>query len=587
MAVRTKRGAGTGKKADRRVLPGSGSVGKPVQGARSRRKEPEIRNEEEGRANPGGRDGDLRFQVLVDSGQALIWASGPDKKCDYFNLPWLRFRGRTLEQELGDGWIEGIHPDDLKSFIGRYQSAFDRRECFSTEFRLRRCDGEFRWIQDDGTPRVDGQGNFRGYIGHCLDVTDRKRAEEKNESLLVAVQNEKTILLTLINSITDEVWFADSEGRFTLANPAALKEFALDPDRLVDVETLAKSLEVFRPDGSPRPAEEAPPLRALSGEVIRNQEEIIRTPSTAELRHRQVSAAPVRDPEGRIIGAVSVVCDITDIKRAEVNLRALSRRQEAIITAVVDIIMEVNTEKVYTWANPAGLEFFGGDVIGKKAADFFVGEQETYIIVKPLFNGKEDVFYVESWQRRKDGEKRLLAWWCHVLKDAEGNVTGALSTARDITERVRAEAKLQESKALYESIFEATGTATLLVEEDTTIVMANRECLPVTGYRPEELVGTRWPSYVAPESLEIMLKHHGLRREGRGRAPDKYEVRLVNKKGQARHVILNITMIPGTKRSVVSMLDVTERKEAEEALRQSEDKYRTLIENAGEAIFVV
>ena len=178
---------------------------------------------------------------------------------------------------MGDGWIEGVHPDDLKSFIERYRSAFDRRDRFSIEFRLRRYDGEFRWIQDDGTPRFDIQGNFLGYIGHCLDVTDRKRAEEKNESLLAAVREEKTILSTLIDSITDEVWFADSEGRFTLANPAAIKEFALDPDRLVDVETLAKSLEVFRPDGSPRTVEEAPPLRALAGEVVRNQEELVRT----------------------------------------------------------------------------------------------------------------------------------------------------------------------------------------------------------------------------------------------------------------------------------------------------------------------
>jgi PAS domain S-box-containing protein len=125
------------------------------------------------------------------------------------------------------------------------------------------------------------------------------------------------------------------------------------------------------------------------------------------------------------------------------ELRALSSRQEAILAAVPDILMEVDNDKVYTWANPAGIKFFGEDVIGKKAVFFFEGEQETYKIVNPLFDGSEDVIYVESWQRRKDGEKRLLAWRYRVLKDVNGDVTGALSSAHDITESKRAEAERQ------------------------------------------------------------------------------------------------------------------------------------------------
>ena len=129
-------------------------------------------------------------------------------------------------------------------------------------------------------------------------------------------------------------------------------------------------------------------------------------------------------------------------------LRAVSLRQEAILLAVPDIIMEVDNNKVYTWANRAGLEFFGEDVIGKEAAFYFEGEQDTYRTVKPLFNGHEDVIYVESWQRRKDGEKRLLAWWCRVLKDENGRVTGALSSALDITERRKAEEALVIQKGI-------------------------------------------------------------------------------------------------------------------------------------------
>jgi PAS domain S-box-containing protein len=141
---------------------------------------------------------------------------------------------------------------------------------------------------------------------------------------------------------------------------------------------------------------------------------------------------------------------IVERKRSEETLRALSSRQTAILAAVPDIIMEVDANKIYTWANKAGFGFFGEDVIGKEAAFYFEGDQETYESVRPIFNGKENVIYVESWQRRKDGGKRLLAWWCKVLKNTNGNVIGALSTARDITERKHAEEEIRTLNAELE-----------------------------------------------------------------------------------------------------------------------------------------
>ncbi|MFO7665612.1 MAG: ATP-binding protein [Desulfobacterales bacterium] len=142
--------------------------------------------------------------------------------------------------------------------------------------------------------------------------------------------------------------------------------------------------------------------------------------------------------------------EIAERRQAEEALLFISNRQEALLSAIPDIIMEVDSNKVYTWANGPGIEFFGEDVIGKEAASYFKGEQETYSLVKPIFNGNENVIYVESWQRRKDGEKRLLAWWCRVLKDKDGNVTGALSSARDITEYKRADEEIRKLNAELE-----------------------------------------------------------------------------------------------------------------------------------------
>lgn len=136
--------------------------------------------------------------------------------------------------------------------------------------------------------------------------------------------------------------------------------------------------------------------------------------------------------------------------------------------------MEVDENKIYTWANQAGFAFFGEDVIGKEVSFYFEGEQETYDRVKPIFEGDENVIYLESWQRRKDGEKRLLAWWCRVLKDAAGDVTGAISTARDITESRANEQQLRFQNQLFQNTLASLSHPFYVIDvKDYTIKMAN------------------------------------------------------------------------------------------------------------------
>jgi PAS domain S-box-containing protein len=192
--------------------------------------------------------------------------------------------------------------------------------------------------------------------------------------------------------------------------------------------------------------------------------------SVAELKARGVNSAPfekeyIRKDGTRIpiivagamldkarFNGVAFVVDISDRKRAEVALKVLSARQEAILGAVPDIIMEVSNDRVYTWANAAGYAFFGDDVIGKEASCYFEGEQKTYQIVEPVFAGTEDVIYVESWQRRRDGQNRLLGWRCRTLRDESGNVKGAISAAADITEKTVTEDRLAAQSVLLQAI---------------------------------------------------------------------------------------------------------------------------------------
>ncbi len=133
------------------------------------------------RAEDALRESELHFRTLANGVNALIWTAGTNKLCDYFNDRWLDFRGRTLSEELGDGWNEGVHPEDLQRVLDIYFSSFGQRHTFNLEYRLRRADGEYRWIHDNGTPRFDNQGNFIGYIGFCYDMTEKRAHQEQLE----------------------------------------------------------------------------------------------------------------------------------------------------------------------------------------------------------------------------------------------------------------------------------------------------------------------------------------------------------------------------------------------------------------------
>ena len=125
------------------------------------------------------RESEERFRVMADTAPVMVWRSGPDQGCDFFNKPWLEFRGRRMQDEIGDGWTEGVHPDDLHRCLATYTAAWPGRESFRMEHRLQRADGEYRWVLDMGVPRLASDGALLGYIGSCFDITERRQPKRR------------------------------------------------------------------------------------------------------------------------------------------------------------------------------------------------------------------------------------------------------------------------------------------------------------------------------------------------------------------------------------------------------------------------
>jgi PAS domain S-box-containing protein len=156
-----------------------------------------------------------RFRLMADTAPVMVWMSGPDKFCTYFNKAWLDFTGRPLHCEVGDGWSESVHPDDLQGCLDTYVRAFDARQEFRMEYRLQRFDRQYRWLLDAGAPRFTSDGTFEGYIGSCIDITDQKRVEE-------ALRESEARLRLLLESTKAIPWVADAESwRFTYVGPQA------------------------------------------------------------------------------------------------------------------------------------------------------------------------------------------------------------------------------------------------------------------------------------------------------------------------------------------------------------------------------
>jgi len=249
------------------------------------------------------RETEDRFHVVADNAPVLIWVAAPDTGCTFFNRRWLVFTGRSMDEQLRQGWLQAIHPDDREHCRATYRTAFaDRRE-FRLECRLRRADGHYRWFLNTGIPRHTPDGTFAGYIGSCVDITDRIRAEEE-------LAQTRSYARNLIDSSLDMIIAVDAERRIVEFNRAAQETFGYGPEEVVGQHI---GMLYADPQAGQQVNQAVRATGSFSGEVANRRK-------NGEVFPSLLSASVLRDHKGDAVGVMGISRDITEANQAQRRL---------------------------------------------------------------------------------------------------------------------------------------------------------------------------------------------------------------------------------------------------------------------------
>lgn len=244
------------------------------------------------------RESEARFRIMANTAPVMLWMSGADKLCTFFNRGWLDFTGRMLEQELGNGWAEGVHREDFDRCLKIYTDSFDARRQFTMEYRLRRFDGEYRWVLDNGVPRSDPDGAFLGYIGTAIDITELKRSQE---NFRLAVEASPSAMVMV-----------NQQGRIVMVNAQAEKMFGYAREELI-----GQSVEALVPDQYRigHPAYRAEFFAAPQARPMGVGRELFGQRKNGSKVPVEIGLNPVHTPEGLFV--MASIIDITERKQAE------------------------------------------------------------------------------------------------------------------------------------------------------------------------------------------------------------------------------------------------------------------------------
>ncbi|MBN3875778.1 MULTISPECIES: PAS domain S-box protein [unclassified Nostoc] len=560
------------------------------------------------------RESEQRFRQMADTAPVLIWMAGLDKACQYFNKTWLEFTGKTLEAEVDDGWAQGIHPDELQDCLDTYVNAFDARENFQMEYRLKRFDGEYRWILDTGTPRFTSEGEFLGYISSCVDISDKILAERTLQQLnleLEARVEERTAALReseerwylALRGSNDGIWdwniktsqvffSARWEEMLGFAENELIHNFEAWSSRihLDDRDRVMKVLADHLAHKTPFFQEEYQ-IKCKDGSYIwildRGQ--------------------ALWDEFSNAIRMSGSATDITRRKQTEAALLAVTRLKQSILASIDYAIVSTNSEGIIQTFNLAAQKMLGytaDEVIGKLTPNTFHDPEElkqrTDVLSREM--GREipfgdlsmvkiqqDSCEVEWTFIRKDGSRFPVALSVKPLCNLEGQIIGGVGIAKDITQQKQIEAQLRKNAANLASAQRIANLGSWEMDLQTQQLIWSEEVFRIFGRNPES--GT--PSY--NEMLHCIHPDDRDRRDfvllqamERGQ-PYEIEYRFYRADGSLGYLLSQGEFILDINRQpcqlIGTILDITKRKQTEEQLRNLSDRLTLALKSANIGIW--
>ena len=443
------------------------------------------------------RESQSRFRSLADSVPGLIWLSDLTMKRTYFNKTWLEFTGRTIEQELGDGWAENLHPDDRDAYLNAYRSAFAARQPFELEYRLRRHDGVYRWVLARGTPRFHPSGGFAGFVGFCLDVTDRRAAEE-------AVRRSESRYRTLTEAIPQIVWNAGPDGEVSYVNQRWRDYTGLDIEsgrgggwldaiHAGDRERVAAAWRLTVASG-------------ISGAPIRFSEELrLRQVETDEYRWFLAVAVPFLTPGGTIDQWIGSMADIHEQKTASAVVAESEEKFRTMAESIPQLAWMTDADGYIFWYNQRWYDFTGTTFEQMKGWGW-QSVHDPAELPRVLEKFKAHIASGEPWEdtyqlRRHDGVMRWHLSRARPIRDKTGRIVRWFGTNTDITDQRRMEEALRSSVERFRTLTEAVPQMVWTADRDGTVSFFNRRWDEYTGLPLNRILANGWGEAIHPDDV--------------------------------------------------------------------------------------
>lgn len=534
--------------------------------------------------DPGSRPTPARHTTAdltdaFDDVPVLIWLSEAESGGTLFNRTWLEFTGRTLEQEIGGGWMSGVHPDDM-SAVEAYVDALKSREPFQAEYRLRRHDGEWRWMLDRGRPRIASDGSFNGYIGSCVDITERKNAEA---GLLRS--QERLALAQEAASVGTYDW--DVGHNAISWSPEMFRLYGIDPDTAPE-SIYAAWLERIHPEDRERTDRE-------TSEFVDHADQLtiefrIIHPDDG-IRWIQGRGRVVRDSEGRPLRMIGVNFDMTEQRRTAEALRESEQRLSDIAANFPGIIFRRITYPDGRVEYPyfSGIEGAVFHIAPERIAEMRTMEDVSKLIHFDDLPAMLDQFRNAAASLTPlDLEGRVLGddgqvTWVRSLSRPRPGPDGSLiwdGVILDVTDQHRREGERERASTMLRMGMEVAGIGTWEFDPQNQTITGSGATNPIFGL-PEDNATRSVEEYfkvIHPDDVDRI--RHGLlagvgqrtaiSREYRILAPDG-SIRWVASQGSYRQ------LADGTERMIGALFDATDRKRREEEREAALDHQKMLL----------